>query len=230
MAREVPALRSGTITALRIQERDPQRVNMFLDDEFAIGLSLDTLVRERLYVGQTLTQSEFARLVGAEQADKAYHAALRAIEQRPRSAAEINERLRRKGYAAEDIAAAIERLHTLGLVDDAAFARFWIDGRQRQRPRGPAALRAELRRKGVDPATIAAAIDNSGAVESQEEQARSVARGALRRYADSADYAAFSRRLGGLLQRRGFGHEVVRMVVAELWSELRNDAPPDDPE
>src|SRR5439155_26343498 len=95
-----------------------------------------------------------ARIAGAEGADKALQAALRFIESRPRSAAEIRERLRRKAFEPNAIEAAIGRLSDLGLVDDAAFARFWIENRQTCRPRGASALREELRRKGVDRAVV----------------------------------------------------------------------------
>jgi regulatory protein len=77
-------------------------------------------------------------------------AALRFLEARPRSAAEVRRRLAGAGYREELVAAAIERLAELGVLDDEAFARAWVESRDRARPRGERALRSELFRKGID--------------------------------------------------------------------------------
>src|SRR5262245_29551432 len=140
----------GTITALQAQLSDSQRVNVFIDGDFALGVSLATLARERLYVGQVLGLEDYARLERAEQADRALSAALRALDARPRSTAELRLRLKRKGFDPESVDAALARLTELGLLDDQTFARAWVENRQNARPRGTSALRDELRRKGVD--------------------------------------------------------------------------------
>ncbi len=76
-------------------------------------------------------------------------AGLRFLETRSRSVEEVRRRLTEAGYRAELIEAAIERLKTIGLLDDAIFARIWIESRDRARPRGEAALRRELTLRGV---------------------------------------------------------------------------------
>lgn len=77
------------------------------------------------------------------------NAAARFLEVRPRSVAEVRRRLRSAGYAAELVERAVGRLVELGFLDDAAFARAWVESRDRARPRGERALRLELRQKGV---------------------------------------------------------------------------------
>jgi regulatory protein len=76
-------------------------------------------------------------------------AAARFLEVRPRSVAEVRRRLRSAGYAAVLVEGAVARLVELGFLDDAAFARAWVESRDRARPRGERALRLELRQKGV---------------------------------------------------------------------------------
>jgi regulatory protein len=76
-------------------------------------------------------------------------AAARFLEVRPRSVDEVRRRLRDAGYRLDLVVAAIERLTDLGMLDDEAFARAWVESRDRARPRGERALRSELRRKGV---------------------------------------------------------------------------------
>ncbi|GAB4127001.1 MAG: RecX family transcriptional regulator [Roseiflexaceae bacterium] len=211
---------AGKITALQAQAHDPQRVNVFIDGAFALGVSLTTITRERLYVGQALNSEEYERLVRAEQSDRAYQAALRILESRPRSAHEIRDRLQRKGFEPDLIDYALERLTDLGLINDAVFARYWIENRQLARPRGPAALRDELRRKGIDRDLISETLQDEELIGDPDQQALVLARSVVRKYANAADYAAFSRRLGGFLQRRGFHQGTIRPIVAQLWREL----------
>lgn len=222
---------TGKITAIAAQAHDSQRVNIFVDGTFALGISLATLAREGLFVGQELDEELWARLEAAHQTDKALLAAARLLEARPRSSAEIRQRLRRKEFPPEAIEQAVARLAELGLLDDAAFSRYWVESRQSFRPRGRLALRDELRRKGVDRDTIDEALAEASEGEdpdAERARAEQVARAALRRYADSPDRITFQRRLGGMLQRRGFSLEVIRPILGILWSESRQS--PDDDE
>lgn len=211
---------AGTITSLRAQVNDPERVNVFVDGEFALGVSLNTITRAGLFVGKPLSEAEIQQLAQLESADKAYQAALRYLEARPRATAEVRSRLERKEFTPEAIDAAIERLGQLGLIDDAAFARFWIDNRQLIRPRGANALRDELRRKGIAADVLASAIEANAEQTDEGAQALALARSALRKYANAPDRTTFTRRLGGYLQRRGYTFEVIRPIIDQLWAEL----------
>jgi regulatory protein len=81
-------------------------------------------------------------------------AATRFLEVRSRSVEEVRRRLTGAGYRAELVAGAIDRLLELGMLDDEAFARAWVESRDRARPRGERAIRAELGLKGVDRSSI----------------------------------------------------------------------------
>ncbi len=85
-------------------------------------------------------------------------AAARFLEVRPRSVEEVRRRLREAGYRPDLVEGAVDRMTVLGYLDDAAFARSWVESRDRARPRGARALRDELRRKGVAAADIEAAL------------------------------------------------------------------------
>jgi regulatory protein len=219
---------TGTISALRAQEHDPQRVNVFIGGDFAIGVSLNTLASEGLFVGKVIDEDDWAALERAERHDKTLQAALRALDTRPRSIAELRDRLQRKEFPPEAIDAAITRLADLGLVNDAEFARFWIENRQISRPRGAMALRDELRRKGVSNDVIAAAITELVPAADDLERAMISARAVLPRYIAAADRLSFQRRLGGYLERRGFSFTTIRPVIDTLWAEVRASSPNDD--
>jgi SOS response regulatory protein OraA/RecX len=85
-------------------------------------------------------------------------AAAKFLAVRPRSVAETRRRLRHLGYRHDLVDRAVQQLADLGYLDDAAFARAWIESRDRARPRGAVALRRELALKGVDRSVIDEAL------------------------------------------------------------------------
>ena len=141
-------------------------------------------------------------------------AALRFLEARQRSAAEVRRRLLLHGYRAHLVEGAIERLTELGMIDDAAFARAWVESRDRARPRGERALRQELRTKGIERAVIDETIEERE-VQLPEADA-AAARRLLERHASALarvpDPRARRQRAYALLARNGFDPE----VAAEL--------------
>jgi len=211
----------GTITALVIQANDHERVNVFVDDQFAIGISLYVMQDEQLYKGQVLTQADWDRLQAAERGTQAWNAALRLLEVRPRTERELRDRLRRKEFAAEQIDRVIIRLRELELLDDAQFAKLWVANRQNLNPRGAQALRQELRAKGVDRQIVDAVIEDQVDADDERAACEAVARRAAHKYADAPDWSTFQRKLGGYLQRRGFSFETMKPILNELWQETR---------
>jgi regulatory protein len=204
------------ITSLRFQKHSPDRVNVYLDDRFAFGLP--AVEAARLRVGQTLENGEIERLRSLDIEQKAYDRAVNFLAYRPRSEAEVRSRLKRSDTDPDVIEAVIGRLKAQSYLDDAEFARFWVEGRQRFRPRSATALRQELRRKGLDDSTIAPAVAELDAVTAATEAARPRAL-RLSGLAGS-DPMLFRRKMSDFLLRRGFDYEVVREVVARLMGEL----------
>ncbi len=208
---------TATITALRFQKRNPERVNVYLDGSYAFGLP--ALIAASLRIGQSLGEDEIASLQGQDAAQRAYERALRFLASRPRSSAEVRRLLSQQELSAETIEIVIGRLQNAGYLDDEAFARFWVSNREQFRPRAPLALRQELRQKGVADSIINQALQ---AVDSTESAYRAGLAQA-RRY-ENLDQHAFRQKLGGYLLRRGFPHDVVWPVVGQLWAELREGA------
>jgi regulatory protein len=204
---------SATITALRIQKRDKERVNVFLDGEYAFSLSLNAALA--LKRGQALSPADVDRLQREDEIHRAYHHAIRMLGYRPRSRLEIQRRLRQKDYSAEAIDAAIERLLATQRLDDAAFAQSWLDNRERFRPRGAHALRYERRQKGIDPSTINEALTDLD----EDALAWAAVEGKIDRWR-TLDQNAFRRKVMGFLSRRGFNYATVRAVCQRAWEAI----------
>jgi regulatory protein len=213
---------AGKVTKLQFQKRRSDRVNVYLDEEFAFGLPATEAAALR--VGQYLNDTDIARLRERDAAEKAYDRAIHFLSYRPRSRAEVERNLAQAGTDEAAIQAAIERLTQQGLLDDAEFARFWVENRERFRPRGARALRQELRQKGVDEEITAAALSDldPAANAYAAAQPRALRMAALAQ----SDARSFRQKLSSYLLRRGFDFEVVREIVTRLEGELLDEQSP----
>ncbi len=214
---------AGVVTAIRVQKKNPRRASLYLDGQFAFGLSIEVVQDWGLRRGQHLSNADLEGLRQAERQRRAYQDALRLLSYRPRSIAETRQRLLRKGYEEGQVEAAIARLVELGLLDDHAFARAWVENRQVFRPRGQYALASELRQKGISSQVIAEVLDEMLQGADEAAQALALAReraGSL----SGLEQPVFARRLQGFLARRGYSAEVVRQVVRQVWEETEGSS------
>jgi regulatory protein len=207
-----------TITALEIQKNNQERVSVYLDGEFALGLPI--LEAAKLRKGQSLSDEEINALREIDAVTQAVERALRLLARRPYSVAEIRRNLDSHEVAPPVIDAALDRLAQLGYVDDQAFAQYWIENRERFKPRGPRALRYELRQKGLADSIIDAALGEVNGVES----ARRAAQERARRLTGLTPQE-FRSRLGAFLVRRGFDYDTVREVIDQLTDEIKEEHP-----
>lgn len=189
-------------------------MNVFLDGSFAFSLEAEVAMKKNLKLEQELSEDEIEALTGADLFQRCLNAAFRYLGYRPRSEAELRERLKRRGFEAGNVEAVLTRLREQGLVDDLAFAQFWKDNRETFRPRSQWLTRLELRRKGVTDNII----DQVVADVDDEDSAYRAAQSRAHRLPDS-DYEGFRHRLGGYLKRRGFGYSVINNTVERLWQE-----------
>jgi regulatory protein len=211
-----PGPNRARITAIETQQRDPERVNVFIDGAFAFGLPALVAVQEALRVGDELTEEQIARLRALDEQAKAVNAAMNLLASRPRSEREVRNRLKRKGYPPETIDAAVAKLEGWRYLDDEAFARYWVENREANKPRGRRLLEQELRLKGVDRETIRQTIDETELDEASA--ALSLGRNKLRTYGKLEPQVA-RRRLGAFLVRRGYRYDVVKPALDQLFGE-----------
>jgi regulatory protein len=210
-----------TVTAIQVQKKNPNRVNIYLDEEFAFGLSRITAAW--LTVGQSLSEERIATLQAEDAREAALQRALHFLSYRARSADEVRRNLLRHEFAEDVIAETLSRLERSGLIGDDQFARAWVENRNTFRPRSRRALSMELRQKGLSDEVIHSALADSG-----DENA--LALEAARKYGrrlQGLDWREFRTRLGGHLGRRGFGYDVISTATRALWQETHPAEPSD---
>ncbi len=197
------------ITAITAQKRNKERVNIHLDGEYAFSLAMVTAAYLR--TGQELTPERIAELQYEDGYERAKSAAFNLITYRPRSEREVAQKLRKKEFDDSTIERVIIRLRELDLLDDAAFARYWIDQRETFKPRSRMALRQELMQKGIAREIIDEYLDE---VDETAAALKAVRAKAMRWRALPDD--EYRRKVMGFLQRRGFYYGVIQDVLTEL--------------
>ena len=208
----------AVITALEVQKRNKERVNVYLDGEFAFGLTLIEAVK--LKKGQVLTDAQITDLRSDDEVNKAYDHAVFFLGYRPRSTAEVRKNLVDKAYSDEAIEASIEKLVAQGYLDDEAFARYWVTNRSEFKPRGARALRSELRQKGIADAVISLVLEE----QDTHDDAYRAAQTKARRY-QGKSRAEFKHKVGQFLARRGFDYRISETVIVQIIEEIVEEDP-----
>lgn len=209
-----------TITALRVSEKSQGRIQVFLDEEYAF--SLTAIVAAPLHIGQRLSDDDIEALQTADLQERAWERALKFLSYRARSEAEIRRYLAENKFGdVED--QVVERLYRLGYLNDQAFAQAWVASRNAQRPKGPRALRFELRSKGIASDVIEEALADLSA----DETAYAAVRKSAARWFE-LDPGALRQKVHAFLARRGFDYETIRTTTERLLRESGAGAQPDD--
>jgi len=192
----------STITALEPQVRRADRVSVFVDGEFALGVHAEVAASAGLRVGQGVRIADLRELAAAEEKRWIRESALRLLGYRARSRTELRQRLERKGYEPELIEETLDLLARGGMIDDADFSRAWVRARTGARPMGPGRIAAELRQKGVEREVIREALEP---LDSETEQglALKVARQKAEQFRGE-DARDARRKIAAALMRRGF--------------------------
>jgi regulatory protein len=204
------------ITAIEVQKRTPNRVNIHLDGEFAFGLS--RIVAAWLRVGQEVSEEKIAQLIAQDARERAFQQAMLFLSYRARSESEIRKNLRKHEIPEPVIDQTIERLRQDGLANDNQFAQAWVENRNTFRPRSRRMMAMELKQKGLADEDIQSAIANVD----DEASAYEAARKRATRF-KALEWNDFRRKLSDFLGRRGYSYSVIAPVVTRIWSELHAD-------
>lgn len=205
-----------TITAITSQIKNKDRVNIFLDDRYAFSLA--SAAAQGLKIGDTLSEEERAERQAKDTLEKAKEQVIRYIVQRPRSVTEVRRYLQGKGYDETQVEQILSRVQAMNLLDDTAFAEYWIDQRLTFKPRSQMALRYELRQKGVSQDVMESLLN-----EVDEVAAATTAAAGKLNSLRHLPQEQFRAKLGGYLQRRGFQYQTIRQVIDDLWREINDE-------
>ena len=184
------------------------------DRGVAVRLPPDDITALDLQPGVVLDDTTGRELRRRAERALAVEIANRLLAVRLRSRRELEDRLHRRGISADMLASVIADLERHGFIDDRRFAEAWVQTRRALLPSGRIRLQYELARKGVAREAVAQVLEGDGGGD-EEELALAVARRRMRRYRGLQQEVIY-RRLGGMLQRRGFSSGVVTRVLRQV--------------
>ncbi len=207
---------------------------LFLDGSPFVVLHVSVIEKFGLRLGLEIEAETIEKIIAADEVMRAKNYALRLLrEEKDKTAtdepeasrpslkpktytkSEIEQRLQREGFSVEAIETSIAELIRSGHIRDRKFAENWIARRQKSNPRGKTLLKRELVDKGIDRETAERVV---AAVETGDEAkvALQIAQKRVKQYSRLPMHVA-KRRLHGFLARRGFGSEVVRQVLEQIF-------------
>ena len=211
------------ITALKLQKHNPQRVNVYLDGEYAFGLT--RIVAAWLQVGQEITEEKATQLQAEDAGEAAYQRALKFINYRPRTENEIRRKLAKQSLSNEATELIIERLKRSGLINDADFAQGWVESRVANHPKSKRALKYELIQRGIDEQIITQNLDQ---IDDEEMAYRTAIKHARR--VDEKEWKVFHQNMVRYLSQRGFSYEICAQVTSRVWEHLHTTDQSEDQE
>lgn len=190
-----------TVTSLKPQ-KFTKRINVYLDGEFAFGIDLDNLVKFGIKVEKEFSGEEINKIIHEAEFQKTYNYLLNFATLRPRSEKEIFNWLKRKEVPISLHKRLFERLKQLQLVDDEAFAKWWVDQRLQFKNKSSKELKYELLKKGVDKKTIDKVL-----TETEIDEERTIKRLLeKRKFKDPQKAFAY-------LARKGFDFEIIKSML-----------------
>lgn len=208
------------ITAIQPTKRDPMRAMVRVDGKVFATLNRHAIDELGLAKGDEWNDELAARTLAAAGVDKAYRDALRRLNRRSMSRGMLERKLRQKDHDPGAIAAALDRLEDLKLIDDVSFGRMLIRDLQMRKPAGPRLITSKLYEKGLKRDLIERLIAEAfaDADDDQLEGATELARKKLRTL-ERFDEQTRKRRLYGMLARRGFTGDIVSKAISAVMKE-----------
>ena len=205
------------ITAIR-RERGKMRITINDATEVLVPL---LLFRERpLSEGQPLNLEEYDQWLMVRQYRHALDKAVAALAARACSRKEIEGKLLRIGYRPCTVEMVLYKLEREHLLDDADFARQWVEARCKKL--GRRSIAQELRQKGIS----AEQTDEALKQVDEEEQlacAASLASKALGRAKSGEDPRKTAQRIIAAIVRRGYGYDVARKALQQVMDSITEE-------
>ena len=198
------------ITEITPQAKDKKRCNIYVDGRFCCGLTLETVVKNRLKVGKIITQEELGEIQLESERATAFDKALTHLSTTRKTETEVRRYLEGKGYLPAVVDFVVEKLRSYNFLNDGEYAEAYAESAVKRK--GGRLIRMELRGKGVADEDIDAALENIPK-EQEEEAAKAVLEKYMR--GKTFDKATLSKAFRYFMGK-GYDYEVARVALSSL--------------
>ncbi len=201
------------ITAITPQVKDKTRCNIYVDGRFFCGLTLETVVKNRLKIGQTVTAEGLSSLQLESEKNTAFDKALAHLSATRKTEKQIRDFLTKKGYLPAVCDFVVDKLKGYAFVDDSEYAKAYLESAAKRK--GSRLIRLELRQKGIDEEKVEEALEG---LDGEEEL--SAAQGILEKYLRGKPLERETlQKAYRYLLGKGFDYEVAKEALAAITQE-----------
>lgn len=195
------------ITAITAQVKDKTRCNIYIDGRFCCGLTMETVVKNRLKVGKIVSAEELSAMQLESEKNTAFDKALTFLSATRKTEKEIRLHLSKKGYLPAVIDYVVEKLREYGFINDEAYAEAYTESASKKK--GGRLIRMELKNKGLSEEAIENALS-----ELDEGQELETAKGILEKYmrGKTADKATLQKAYRHLMSK-GFDYDTAKAAI-----------------
>ncbi len=196
------------ITDIKHQIKRVDRYSIFVDGKYSFPLGETELLSTGIKIGQEFSQTELDELKNRAVVDKGYDRALNLIMRRPRSEWELRDYLKRKDYSTDVTDTILNKLSERGFVDDADFAKRWVESRRLLKSTSKRRLTQELRQKRVPDEIIQSTLENDETDESEVLRELIARKRKQSKYSDDLKLMQY-------LVRQGYNYGDIKSVLKE---------------
>lgn len=202
------------ITNIEEQKRNKERVNIYVDNDYAFSLSKEVLLKEKIKVNDIIDMEKMKKISKEDNFMKCKNSALRIIERTIKTEKEIREKLISKEYDEESINRSIDFLKEYNFLNDENYARMYV--RDKSKGQGKNKIKYSLIRKGLDEEVI---LEELSKIDEEEEE-NTAYEMALRKYniikKRESDNYKLSQKLYRFLISKGYGYDVASKVIKKI--------------
>ncbi|ATP41858.1 recombination regulator RecX [Solibacillus sp. R5-41] len=210
-----------TITKIGRQKHNAERYNIYLNEQYAFAVDENTLIKFGLQKGKILEQLEIDEIQYEDEIAKAFNKGLNFLSFQMRSEHEVRTKLLAAGHGEAVVQEALHKLTKLGFLDDASYSKALLETRKRTAKKGPAAIRQDLMKKGIDKSLqqqVLATFEH----EEQMKLAMELAEKAVRTNSNKTP-VQIKQKIQDMLLRKGYSYTVVTEILEQINFERAED-------
>ncbi len=201
------------ISAIEPQKKKKDRYNIYVDGEYAASLGAEALVTFGIIEGSAIQMSMLQEAVSKDNAQYAFDSAAKLLSHKMRTRSELAGRLKEKNIEEQAVESALDKLASYGYVDDAAYAKEYVQGAVHTGRWGRKAVEYRLKEKGLEQSVIDEAMELYTEEDEKENARRQLQTAAARLKND--DKRKQKQKIYAALARHGFDYGVISTLLSE---------------
>ncbi|MEK4230760.1 recombination regulator RecX [Solibacillus sp. FSL H8-0538] len=209
------------ISKIGRQKNNPERYNIYLNEEYAFAVDEGTLIKFGLTKGKVLEQFEVDEITYEDEIAKAFNKALHFLSYQMRSEFEVKKKLHDAGHGEAVVLEAIRKLERLGFLNDETYSKALLETKKRTAKKGPGAIRQDLMRKGIDRG-LQEQVLGTFSHEEQVKVAMELAEKQIRA-GDNKTPSQVKQKIQDVLMRKGYSFTVIKEILEQTKFEREDD-------